>query len=118
MDAVDPTVPAHLRPLLGAAVERDLETTTDRLWPDGDAERAAHRDAVINASRMVDNWAAGTCPRQQVARLSDHAASDQQPADLIGRWPTSIDEADDLLRRVTLTRDLLLLRDALGGRSR
>jgi hypothetical protein len=118
MDDVDPSVPAHLRPLLGAAVERELETTTDRLWPDGDDERAAHRDAVINASRMADNWAAGACPRQQIVRLSEHAAGDQQPADLVGRWPTSIEEADDLLRRVSLTRDLLLLRDALGGRSR
>jgi hypothetical protein len=117
MDDVDPTVPAHLRPLLGVAAEHELEAATDHEWPADNDARATHRDAVMETAHMVDNWEADALTREEVVRLAERAASDQQPADFIGTWPTSITEADELARRVDLTRDLLQLRDALGGRS-
>lgn len=116
MDAVDPTVPAHLRPLLGAAAEHELEAITDHEWPADDAARANRRDAVMKATEMVDNWKAGDLTTADVARLAERAAADQQPADFIGTWPTSLAEADELIWRTGLTRDLLQLRDTLGGR--
>jgi hypothetical protein len=66
---------------------------------------------------MVENWAANACTTQEVARLAERAAEDQQPADFIGEWPTTIEQADKLARRVSLARELLQLRDAMGGGS-
>lgn len=117
MDAVDPTVPAHLRPLLGAAAEHELEAITDHEWPAERDARAARREAVIDAAQVADRWPDGGISRLGVARLAERAAADQQPADFIGGWPTSIAQADELIRRTDLTRDLLQLRDALAGQS-
>jgi hypothetical protein len=116
MDAVDPTVPAHLRPLLGAAAEHELEATADHEWPAEVDARASRRTAVMRAAAMVTNWEAGAITSAEVARLAERAAADQQPSDFIGVWPTSIAQADELIRRTGLARDLLQLRDALGGR--
>lgn len=117
MDDVDPTVPAHLRPLLGAAAEHELEATTDHEWPADDHARATRRNAVMATAHMVDNNGTDTLTSDQVARLAVRAAADQQPDDFIGTWPTSIAQADELARRVGLTRDLLQLRDTLSRRS-
>ena len=32
------------------------------------------------------------------------------------RWPRTLEEADELIQRATETRDLVILRDALGAR--
>jgi hypothetical protein len=117
MDDVDPTVPAHLRPLLGAAAEHELEATTDHEWPADDPARARHRDAVMASAHMVDNYEADCLAQAEIVRLAERAASDQQPADFIGTWPTSVAQADELLKQVGLTRDLLQLRDTLSSRS-
>lgn len=117
MDAVDPTVPAHLRPLLGAAAEHELEATTDHEWPADDNARSTRRDLVISTAHMADNYEADVLTQDQVVRLAERAAADQQPPDFIGPWPTSIAEADKLLKQVGLTRDLLQLRDTLSSRS-
>jgi hypothetical protein len=112
MDDEDPTVPAHLRPALGAAAELELELSTDGHWPDEDEPRAAHREEIMRASRVVDLWAADCCTREQVGKLAHRAAAEQQP----GRWPRTLGEADDVVRRAALTRDLIMLRDTLGAR--
>jgi hypothetical protein len=117
MDAVDPTVPAHLRPLLGAAAERELEAITDHEWPADLDARASRHDAVMTTADMFNKWEADVSTPAEVARLAERAAADRQPPDFIGTWPMSIAQADELLRQVGLTRDLLQLRDALGGRS-
>lgn len=117
MDDLDPTVPAHLRPLLGTAAEHELEAITDHEWPADDHARATHRDAVMATAHMVDNYEADCLMQSEIVRLAERAASDQQPADFIGTWPTSVAQADDLAQRVGLTRDLLQLRDTLSGQS-
>lgn len=117
MDDVDPTVPAHLRPLLGSAAEHELEAITDHEWPAELDARATRRQAVMAATAMVNATEANALTHAQVALLADRAASDQQPSEFVGTWPTSIAQADELLRRARLTRDLLQLRDTLGGRS-
>lgn len=112
MDDADLTVPDHLRPLLGAAVELELETTSDGFWPDDNAARAEHRDAIMSTAHMVDNWQAD-CPTQdEVARLAHRAIGEQEP----GQWPRTLQEADELVTRARLTRDLIQLRDMLGGK--
>ena len=117
MDAVDPTVPAHLRPLLGTAAEHELEATTDHEWPANPDARARRRETVMTTADMVNNWDVGASTPAEVARLAERAAADQQPPEFIGTWPASIAQADELLRQVGLTRDLLQLRDTLGWRS-
>lgn len=116
MDAVDPTVPAHLRPLLGTAAEHELEAVTDHEWPVNPDARSCRRTAVMTTANMVNNWNVGASTHVEVARLAERAAADQQPPEFIGTWPVSVTQADELLRRVGLTRDLLQLRDALGRR--
>jgi hypothetical protein len=112
MDDEDPTVPAHLRPALGEAAELELELATDGHWPDDQDGRSAHRDTIMNAARVIDLWAADCCTREQVGKLARRAADEQQP----DRWPRTIDEADAVIERAAVTRDLILLRDALGAR--
>jgi hypothetical protein len=117
MDAVDPTVPAHLRPLLGAAAEHELEAVTDHEWPADPDTRNLRRKSIMTTADMMNNWEAGDSTSTEVARLAERAAADQQPSDFIGTWPTSIAQTDELLWQLGLTRDLLQLRDVLGRRS-
>jgi hypothetical protein len=120
MDKADPTslcgevphIPDHLRPALEAAAELELELSSDGFWPDEPEERSAKRDAIMRAARVVHLWEAGSCTREQVALLAHRAAIEREPR----AWPCTLAEADDLIPRLALTRDLLLLRDALGGR--
>jgi hypothetical protein len=112
MDDEDPTVPAHLRSALGDAAELELELATDGHWPDDDDQRTAHRDGIMRAARVIDLWEADCCTREQVGQLARRAADEQEPR----RWPRTIEEADDVIVRAGLTRDLILLRDTLGAR--
>jgi hypothetical protein len=121
MDDVDPTsrggevphIPDHLRPALGAAAELELELASDGHWPPGDeAERPDKRDRVLQAARTVDNWEASGCTREEVGKLACVAVGEQEP----GRWPRTLEEADDIVSRAALTRDLILFRDVMGAR--
>ncbi|WP_445151169.1 hypothetical protein [Baekduia sp. Peel2402] len=116
MDDVDPTVPAHLRPVLGRAAEQQLEAVTDGFWPDDLAARRAHRDALMTTAHTVDNWEAGCPTREEVILLARRAIEEQQPADWppYSPWPDTMEAVDDLIARTTLTRDLIQLRDTLG----
>jgi hypothetical protein len=71
----------------------------------------------MNAAQVAERWSHGGISRADTARLAERAAADQQPSDFIGAWPTSIAQADELIRRTGLARDLLQLRDALATRS-
>jgi hypothetical protein len=115
MDDRDPTVPAHLRTVLDAAVEQEFEAVADGHWPDDEDARAAHRDAIRAASHLLDNWEAGRPTREEVMRLARRAISEQQPRDFVGRWPRTLEEVDELIARAALTRELIEFRDALGG---
>jgi hypothetical protein len=112
MDDAHLTVPAHLRPALGAAAEWELETATDGFWPDAPDERIEKREEIMRAVRLVEMWEADSCSREQIAKLARAAAAEQDP----GRWPRTVEEAEELVRRAPLTRDLIVLRDVLGGR--
>jgi hypothetical protein len=119
MDKADPTslrgevphIPDHLRPALEAAAELELELSSDGFWPDAPEERIAKRDAVMRAARVLDRWDEGSCTREQIALLAHRAAIEREPQ----AWPCTLAEVDDLIPAALLTRDLLLLRDALGG---
>jgi hypothetical protein len=116
MDGVDPTwrdvaVPDHLRQVIGAAAELELELASDGFWPDEDEERAVRRDAIASAVRTVDAWATDACRPTEIARLARRAAREQQP----DHWPSTVAEADDLIARARMTRDLLLVGDTLDA---
>lgn len=117
MDGMDPTrggvaVPEHLRQVIGEAAELELESASEGLWPDDVDAQAARRDAIAAAVRTIDAWNASTCTATEVARLARRAAEEQQADD----WPRTLAEADDLIARAGLARDLLLVSDALDGR--
>jgi hypothetical protein len=105
MDGENPTVPDHLRPLLGAAAEVELEHAID-----GD-ERAIARARLLQVARTAESWGAGTCSREEIAKLARLAVPQCQPI----RWPRTLEEADHVVRQASLTRDLILFRDAVGG---
>jgi hypothetical protein len=119
MDKADPTslrgevphIPDHLQPALEAAAELELELSSDGFWPDAPKERIAKRDAIMQAARILDRWDEGSCTREQIALLAHRAAIEREPR----TWPGTLAEVDDLIPAAVLTRDLLLLRDALGG---
>ncbi|HMJ35715.1 MAG TPA: hypothetical protein VK501_17540 [Baekduia sp.] len=112
MDDADPTVPGPLRLVLGAAAELELELASDGFWPDEPEARAEKRDRLRRAARTVDTWEADACSRKELATLAHMAAGEQEP----GRWPRTIEEAAELVERAALTRDLILFRDAVGGK--
>jgi hypothetical protein len=112
MDDADPCVPAHLRTALGAAAELELEYASDGFWPDEPNARAEKRDRLLRAARTVESFPAGTCSREELATLARTAVGEQEP----GRWPRTVEEATELVERAALTRDLILLRDAVGGK--
>ena len=106
-----PQVPGHLRAALGAAAREDLEFASDGLWPDDEDEYEEMLDRVTRAVHTIEHWEAGDYTREEVARLAAVAAGMHEPV----RWPRTLEEADDVLSRATLTRDLIVLRDELGG---
>jgi hypothetical protein len=105
-------VPGHLHAVLGAAAREELEFACDGCWPDDEDEYEARLDRVTRAVHAIEHWEAGTCTREEIARLAAVAVGEQEP----GQWPRTLEEADDVLSRVSLTRDLIVLRDALGGK--
>jgi hypothetical protein len=107
-----PRVPGHLRAVLGAAAREELEFASDGCWPDDEGEYDAMLDRVTRAVHAIERWEAGTCTREEVAKLATVAVGVLEP----GRWPRTLEEADDVLTRASLTRDLIVLRDALGGK--
>jgi hypothetical protein len=111
MDDANPTVPDHLRPLLGAATELELEHATDEYWSTDGDERGIARARLLRAARTAENWGAGTCSREEIAKLARIAVPECEP----GRWPRTLEEADHVVRQAGLTRDLILFRDAVGG---
>jgi hypothetical protein len=111
MDDANPTVPDHLRPLLGAAAELELEHATDGYWATDGDERSVARARLLQVARTAENWDAGTCSREEIATLARLAVPECDP----GRWPRTMEEADHVVRQAGLTRDLILFRDAVGG---
>jgi hypothetical protein len=112
-DLIARAVPEHLVADLAAAAEDRLQMVTERGgWPKQAEERSAHRDDVMRAARVINLFAAGRCSRAQVAALAGHAVWRNEPP---SRWPRTVQEADELVARLALTRDLIVLRDTLGG---
>jgi hypothetical protein len=107
-----PQVPGHLHAVLGAAAREELEFACDGCWPDDEDEYDAMLDRVTRAVHAIEHWEAGTCTREELAKLAAIAVGEQES----GRWPRTLEEADDVLSRASLTRDLIVLRDALGGK--
>ena len=107
-----PQVPGHLHAVLGAAAREELEFACDGGWPEDEDEYDAILDRVTRASRAIEHWEAGTCSREEVAKLAAVAVGMQEPV----RWPCTLAEADDVISRASLTRDLIVLRDGLGGK--
>lgn len=107
-----PQVPGHLRAVLGAAAREELELASDGLWPDEADEYDAMLDRVTRAVHAIERWEAGASSREEVAKQAALAVEMQEPAS----WPTTLEEADDVLNHATLTRDLIVLRDELDGK--
>ncbi len=107
-----PQPPGHLREALAQAARDEVEFATDGIWPDDADEHAAKLADVAQATRVVEHFKAGVCVHAELAKLANTALGAQEP----GRWPRTIEEADDVLFRSIVTRDLVLLRDALGGK--
>jgi hypothetical protein len=112
LDAEFPQPPDHLHEALRLAAREDMEFASDGLWPDDEDEYRTRLAWLSQTTRTIENWDAGTCTREEVAKLAAVAVPMQEP----GRWPRTIEEAEDVLSAATLTRDLILLRDSLGGR--
>lgn len=112
MDGENPTVPDHLRPLLGAAAELELEHATDGYWSTDGDERVVARARLFQVTRMAEHWDARISSREEIATLARLAVPECAP----GRWPRTLEEADHVVRQAGLTRDLILFRDAVGGR--
>lgn len=113
LDAERPQPPDHLNEALRLAAREELEFATDYMWPaEEDDEYRARLARIMRATRAIEHWDAGTCTREEVAKLAAVAVPMQEP----GRWPRTIEEAEEVLSAATLTRDLILLRDSLGGR--
>lgn len=123
MDKQDPSphtvgplqFPDHLLPALRDAAVLAVEEECDGEWEDDQLGR------VRTAVHLLDALEAGACTREQVAALAARAVTMQgnimrsavelnEPA-----WPTTLEESADVLTRVALTRDLIVLRDAAGG---
>jgi hypothetical protein len=105
----------HLLPALRDAAVLEVETACDGEWEDDQLGR------VRAAVHVLDALETGNCTRDQGAALAERAIAMQgdivrtavelnEPA-----WPTTRDEADVLDERARLTRELIELRDAVGG---
>jgi hypothetical protein len=117
LDDEDPTVPDHLRSVLGITAELEFELATDSPWPEDNDAREAHRDYLRSKAHLIDNWKAGCPSREELLSLARRAVVEMQPAHHQPYpWPRTIEEADDLIACLTLTRDLMQFRDTLGGK--
>jgi hypothetical protein len=118
LDDEDPTVPDHLRSVLGTSAELELELATDsHPWPDDDDARDAHREWLRSKTHLIDNWKAGCPSREELLLLARRAVVELQPAHHQPYpWPRTIEEADELIACLTLTRDVMQFRDTLGGK--
>jgi hypothetical protein len=118
-------IPRHLLPLLRAAAVLEVELACDGEWGED-----VHLECVEAAVHARDALAAGTCTREQVSALASRAAAMQgeatqsaaeaeaasAPVTIGAGWPVTVEQADALYKRAKLTRALIELRDATGGR--
>ncbi len=117
LDNDDPTVPDHLRSVLRITAELEFETATDSPWPDDDDARDAHRDYLRSKAHLIDNWEADCPSGEELLLLARRAVIEMQPAHYQPYpWPRTIEEADELIACLNLTRDLMQFRDTLGGK--
>jgi hypothetical protein len=98
--------------VLGWATKEELEFATDGIWPEDADDYAAMEARVAQAMRTRDNWKADCLTHEEIARLAGMAISLHAP----GRWPRTLEETDNVMSALLRTRDLLVLRDTLGGK--
>jgi hypothetical protein len=118
-------IPRHLLPALRAAAVLGVELACDGEWGED-----VHLECVEQAVHTRDALAAGTCTREQVSALASRAAAMQGeatqseaeaeaasvPVTIGAGWPVTVEQANALYKRARLTRSLIELRDATGGR--
>jgi hypothetical protein len=107
-----PQVPDHLHEALALAAREELEFASDGIWPEDEDEYVIKLARVTRATRVIEHLEAGAWVREDIGKLAAAAVGMQEP----GRWPRTLEEAYDAVDRASLTRDLILLRDALGAR--
>jgi hypothetical protein len=109
-------LPEHLVPALRAAAVLGVEMACDGEWRED-----VHLESVVAAVHALDAVEVGACSCEQVIALTSRAAAMQgevlrsaiemdEPY-----WPTTLQDADALGERAHLTRELIELRDAVGG---
>jgi hypothetical protein len=109
-------LPEHLVPELRAAAVLGVETACDGEWGE-----EVHLECVVDAVHTLDAVEVGACSREQVVALASRAIAMEgevlRSAVELGEpyWPTTVQEADVLSDRAHLTRELIELRDAVGG---
>ena len=109
-------LPEHLVPALRAAAVLEVEMACDGEWGED-----VHLERVVAAVQALDVVEVGACSREQVVALASRAAAMQ--GDVLRSaiemdepyWPTTLPDADALGDRAHLTRELIELRDAVGG---
>lgn len=112
MDGENLTVPDHLRSLLGAAAEVELEHATDGYWATDGDERAVARARLLQVARTAESWGAGACSREE----NREARSPCGPGMRAGPLTAHVGGGRPrVVRQAGLTRDLILFRDAVGG---
>ena len=94
----------HLLPVLRSAAEQRLERACDNAGEWSDEIRAA----VLAAAGLVEVFDLGSLAPERIAQLADDALTWAEPP---AAMPTTIDAFGDLQRRLTITRDLIELRD-------
>jgi uncharacterized protein YjiS (DUF1127 family) len=102
MDDADPTVPAHLRPVLGEAAELEFEFATDGFWPEDEDERSAKRERALQAAQTLLRWRSDACGREELVELADIAVRELEES-AAGGGP-----------RAAVIRELTRYRDALA----
>jgi hypothetical protein len=109
-------LPEHLVPALHAAAVLEVEMACDGEWGED-----VHLERVVAAVHALDAVEVGACSQEQVIALALRAIAMEgevlRAAVELGEpyWPTTLQEADVLGDRAHLTRELIELRDAVGG---
>jgi hypothetical protein len=109
-------LPEHLVPALRAAAVLEVETACDGEWGED-----VLLERVVATVHTLDAVEVGACSREQVLALASRALAMQGEAVRSAveldepHWPASLHEADALSERVHLARELIELRDAVGG---
>jgi hypothetical protein len=109
-------LPEHLVAALHAAAVLGVETACDGEWGE-----EVHLECVVAAVHTLDAVEVGACSQEQVIALASRAIAMEgevlwSAVELSEPyWPTTIQEADVLGERAHLTRELIELRDAVGG---